>query len=80
MYSAAGLLTLSVLIWTGVFMLPTNKDLMHREKISRDVKNTDMLVFEKQSFASLKRWDGMNLVRAVLPMVGAIVGLSAALN
>lgn len=36
--------------------------------------------FEIESKQSLKTWDKMNMVRAVLPMVGAWFGLYAALK
>jgi hypothetical protein len=75
LYAIAGLLSFGVLPWTVLVMMPVNQELMRRAKVEDE--SAKFMVESKQSLAS---WDSMNYVRAVLPMVGAWVGLYAALK
>jgi hypothetical protein len=59
-------------------MMPTNLDLMRRAKVAKE--DAESLKFEKESEVMLAKWNIMNYVRAVLPMIGAWVGLYAALR
>jgi hypothetical protein len=80
-YAVAGLATFAFLPWTAVVMLPVNNELMKRAKLGKedagDVKDGKLV---RESEVLLARWDWMNYVRALLPMVGAWVGLYAALR
>lgn len=77
-YAAAGGLTLGVLLWTVAVMMPTNLELMRRAKTAKE--DGESTKFEEESAKVLATWNWMNYVRAVLPMVGAWVGLYAALK
>jgi len=54
-------------------MMPTNVALMG---MAKEVKG----VSEGKVAVALARWGWMNYVRAVIPMVGAVVGLWGVLN
>jgi hypothetical protein len=73
-----GLATFAILPWTVAVMMPTNLDLMRRAKVAKE--DAESLKFEKESEVMLAKWNIMNYVRAVLPMIGAWVGLYAALR
>lgn len=77
-YAVGGLATFAILPWTIAVMMPTNKELMRRVKVAKE--ETEGLAFGKDSEKILAQWDRMNYVRAVLPMIGAWVGLYAALR
>lgn len=61
-------------------MMPTNKDLMKMAKIADEVDETEAKVFAQESVKAPRRWNWMNFVRAVLPMIGTVVGLIAAIK
>ena len=77
-YAAGGLATFAILPWTIAVMMPTNLELMRRAKVAKE--DAEGLNFKKESAVMLTKWNIMNYVRAVLPMVGAWVGLYAALR
>jgi hypothetical protein len=77
-YAVGGLATFAILPWTVAVMMPTNLDLMRRAKVAKE--DAESLKFEKESEVMLAKWNIMNYVRAVLPMIGAWVGLYAALR
>jgi hypothetical protein len=79
-YALAGLVTLSILPWTILVMMPTNLDLMKRAKATVEVEGEKDGAFKAESVKALDRWNVMNYVRAVPPMVGAWIGLYAALR
>jgi len=78
-YATAGAFTFAVPLWTVVVMLPTNNDLMKKAKLGGELE-AESESFKVTSEKALVKWDRMNMVRAVLPMVGAWVGLYAALK
>jgi len=78
LYAVAGLATASVPIWTVGFMLPTNNELMRMAKVAKEGSETT--VYGREAGVLLNKWSWMNYVRAVLPMVGAWVGLYGALK
>lgn len=80
LYSVAAALTLAILVWTVAVMMPTNKDLMKMAKIADEVDETEAKVFAQESVKAPRRWNWMNFVRAVLPMIGTVVGLIAAIK
>lgn len=77
-YAAAGIISFSILPWTVAVMMTSNKELMRRAKVSKE--EAESLKFGEDSAKILARWDSMNYVRAVLPMIGAWVGLYAMLR
>ena len=77
-YAGAGLGTISVLMWTVAVMRPTNNELMRLVKVAKEAGKT--AAFERDSVVALARWSWMNYVRGILPLVGAWVGLYAALK
>jgi len=77
-YAAAGVATFGgTLLWTVVVMRPTNQALMEMAmkggEGADDVKGK--VDFEKRAEQELGKWDRMNLVRTVVPLVGGLVGL-----
>ena len=77
-YAAASFATLAIPLWTLVVMMPTNNELIKRSKAAKE--GFEPLDSEQESVKLLGAWDRMNFVRAVLPMVGAWVGLYALLR
>jgi hypothetical protein len=81
LYAVAALATASVLGFTVLAMLPTNKELIRRAKVVTEAKGDELdREFEAKSEELIGLWDSLNYVRAVLPMVAAWVGLYAALK
>jgi hypothetical protein len=74
LFAAAGVLSVAFLPWTLLVMMPTNKRL---GEIARQVRGgkAESKVDEGEVQTLLRAWNSMNLVRATLPMVGAVVGL-----
>jgi hypothetical protein len=79
LYATAGFLTFAVPLWTVAVMMHTNNDLMKKAKVGGELE-AESESFKTSSEQALVTWDRMNMVRAVLPMVGAWVGLYAALK
>lgn len=79
LYAAAGLATFSILPYTVVVLMPTNKELMKRAKIAGDMEHVEDK-FAAESEEVLATWSTLSNVRVVLPMVGAWFGLYAALK
>ena len=78
LYSLAAAATASVLLYTVVIIMPTNKDLM---KLNRTAGVTGAAsMSEAEVKALLKSWNSMNYVRAVLPMLGSLMGLYAVIS
>lgn len=77
-YAVAGLATFANVPWTVGVMMPTNSELLRRSKAAAE--GAEGTEFEEGSLSALKRWDALNYMRAVMPMVGAWVGLWAALK
>ena len=78
-YAIAGAFSFAVPLWTLVVMMPSNNDLLQKAKAGGELEFQSE-EFKAGSEKSLGAWDWMNMVRAVLPMVGAWVGIFAALK
>ena len=78
LYSLAAVATGSVLLYTVIFIMPNNKDLM---RLNRTAGMSGAgSVSEAEVKALLKSWNSMNYVRAVLPMLGSLIGLYAVIS
>jgi hypothetical protein len=63
LYAVAALVTASVLGFTVLVMLPTNKGLRRRAKVVREVKGEEMEQgFEVKSEELIGLWDSLNYV------------------
>lgn len=71
-YAAAGALTIALVPWTLVFMMPTNNKML--SGAAADGKGA-----EKVSIATannlLRTWGNLNLARGLWPLAGAAVGM-----
>lgn len=76
-YAVAGAVTVAMVPFTWIVMVPTNDELFAREAGSWD-EGVVMELGEAQGL--LRRWAWMHLVRSLFPLVGAVVGLGAALG
>ncbi|KAH9926951.1 uncharacterized protein B0H18DRAFT_1004682 [Fomitopsis serialis] len=77
-YLAAGVLTLSVVPYTLVSMMPTNKALLavaESEGVGKDAAGDS--ADEARVVSLLWKWRGLNLVRSFGPAAGFLVGLLA---
>ena len=78
LYSLAAVATGSVLLYTVIIIMPNNKDLMRLNRIA-GISGAGS-VSEAEVKALLKSWNSMNYVRAVLPMLGSLIGLYAIIS
>ena len=78
LYSLAAVATGSVLLYTVVVIMPNNKDLMRLNSIA-GISGAGS-VSEAEVKALLKSWKSMTYVRAVLPMLGSLIGLYAVIS
>jgi hypothetical protein len=72
-YAAAGALTLSIIPFTLIFMHPTNQSLLQIASGGA----TAAVVNDDSVRALITKWAGLNLIRSLLPLGGAVVGLWA---
>ena len=77
LYAVTAAATFGVLAWTLGAMMGTNLELLRMAKAAREDSGSKMLVGAEKAVAT---WNWMNYVRAVIPMVGAWVGIYAALK
>ncbi|RHZ46137.1 hypothetical protein CDV55_100780 [Aspergillus turcosus] len=75
LYSAAGILTGGIVPFTLAFIMGTNRALEAKVGAKDEVEETRA---EVESL--LERWGVLNAVRAVLPLVGAVVGVLAVIS
>ena len=78
LYSLAAVATGSVIVYTGLFIVSTNKDLMRLNKTAG--MSGAGSVSEAEVKALITSWSSMTYVRAVLPMLGSLVGLYAVIS
>jgi hypothetical protein len=64
--SVARIATLVILPFTGVVMMPTNKELM---RLAKEGLEEQGMVSESNGATILSKWNKMNCIRAVLPMI-----------
>lgn len=74
LYTAAAILTVSIVPYTIVTMRPTNNALIKLAKSQADLTAADVL----QSNGLLGRWMVLNGIRSLLPLVGGVVAITAA--
>lgn len=72
-YAVAGALTLGIVPFTLGFMQPTNRSLMQIASGGA----TAAMVNDDSVRALITTWAGLNLIRSLLPLCGAVVGLWA---
>lgn len=74
--AAAGIVTVLMVPWTWVFLVPTNNRLF---KLEADATAGGPASLEHAQ-AMVKFWSGRHLMRSFFPMVGAAIGLTDLLN
>lgn len=72
-YATAGGLTLAIVPFTLIFMHPTNRSLLQIAGGGA----TAVVVNDDSVRALITKWAGLNLVRSLLPLAGAVVGIWA---
>jgi len=72
-YAAAAALTISIVPFTLIFMNPTNQSLLQIASGGA----TAAVVDDDSVRALLTKWAGLNLIRSLLPLGGAVAGLWA---
>lgn len=70
-YATAGALTLAIVPFTLIFMHPTNQSLLQVAGGGA----TAAVVNDDSVRALITKWAGLNLIRSLLPLGGAVVGL-----
>ncbi|OIW26153.1 DUF1772-domain-containing protein [Coniochaeta ligniaria NRRL 30616] len=70
-YATAGALTLAIVPFTLIFMHPTNRSLLQVAGGGA----TAAVVNDDSVRALITKWTGLNLIRSLLPLGGAVVGL-----
>jgi len=86
-YLAAAAVTMSIAPYTLAVMLPTNKRLMERAarkdvtpKQGEQEENAQQREYEDRQIPDLMvMWAWLNAIRGLFPLVGAVIGASAAL-
>ncbi|KAM6492428.1 protein of unknown function (DUF1772) domain containing protein [Amanita muscaria] len=87
-YLAAAVVTMSIAPYTLAVMLPTNKRLMERaarkdvtpKQQGEQEENAQQREHEDREIPDLMvKWAWMNAIRGLFPLVGAVIGASAAL-
>ncbi|KAK7713273.1 hypothetical protein SLS64_004522 [Diaporthe eres] len=85
-YFAAGLLCLSVMPYTGVFIVPTNKKIMRKAEEMKGLKAVEGVEVEEKGVGPLgeesskwlvDHWGMLNLPRGVVTAVAGMLGLAA---
>ena len=84
LYTAAALLPASIFVYTRVAMVPTNDELLRRDKASATLPEgetaTEVGMPPGQTSAELiATWRRLNYLRSLMPLAGALVGAWAAL-
>jgi len=70
-YATAGALTLAIVPFTLIFMNPTNQALLQIAGGGA----TAAVVNDDSVRALITKWTGLNLIRSLLPLAGAIIGI-----
>lgn len=82
LYTAAAICVPSIVPYTLLYMEPTvnSKLLALGAKVEKGAKAKDLGVSEQEVRGMLKRWRGMNFVRAALVAAGAVLAAVATFN
>lgn len=75
-YALAGAITISMLPFTWIFMVPTNNTLFRLEEENRAISINP--IDEAQDLVSY--WSWLHLLRSLFPLFGAALGLTATLK
>jgi Domain of unknown function (DUF1772) len=67
----AGVMTLSMLPFTWIFMVPTNNELFRLEGVSKAEPLVRGIVEAKELVV---KWSWLHLTRSLLPLAGAVMG------
>ena len=83
-YMAAAVLPCLVVPWTFFMMIPTNDELTRRLTAATDLKGSEAseaaLPQGQKTTDILANWQGLNSVRALFPLAGAILGAWTAIS
>ncbi|KAH8807227.1 hypothetical protein F5884DRAFT_856810 [Xylogone sp. PMI_703] len=71
LFALAGIVTLSMLPFTWLVMVPTNDELFRLEVVSQTEPLVKELVEAKELVV---KWSWLHLTRSMLPLTGAIIG------
>lgn len=77
-YSTAALLTIGMVPYTMIFMLPTNDKLTAKAEQHASAKGA-VATDDKEVIELLKKWSFLSGVRGLLPLMGGVVSLAAIL-
>jgi hypothetical protein len=76
-YAVAGVMTLSMIPFTLLVMVPTNNTLF---RLADEIKSDAAVTTLGQVQKLVTRWGRMHFIRSLSPLVGAVIGLTALLN
>jgi hypothetical protein len=81
LYCAAAILTLGIVPFTIVAMRPTNNKLIEKAETSSKQTDTSPLAQSNEDEIDnlIAKWKSLNGIRSLLPLLGGILGLGAAL-
>ncbi|KAE8131376.1 hypothetical protein BDV38DRAFT_24062 [Aspergillus pseudotamarii] len=74
--AAAGLITISLVPFTEIVMAPTNNALARLESET----NKGMVIPREEAERLVRKWDRFNVVRALFPLAGGVLGSLGALQ
>jgi uncharacterized membrane protein len=74
LYSIAAVLTIGIVPWTIIAMMPTNNKLLAKAEQSASVMADD-----KEVSDLLRKWTILNGIRSLLPLAGTAVAFAAVL-
>jgi hypothetical protein len=77
LYLLAGAVTVSIVPYTWVVMVPTNNELFRLQKVS-EVEPLVKGITEAKELVG--KWSGMHLTRSFMPLAGAVIGTLANLG
>jgi hypothetical protein len=74
-YALAGVVTLTMVPFTWLIMVPTNNELFRRELVTRAGKQaTSHIMAITDAKEMVIKWSWMHLTRSFFPLIGAVIG------
>jgi hypothetical protein len=81
LYAAAAVFTLGIVPYTLITMNPTNNKLIEKAgKVDVNSKGLDGTGDDKEVGELLKKWQVLNGIRGVIPLLGVVAGFVAVLG
>ena len=72
-FVTAGVVTLSMLPFTWIFMLATNNELFRLERVAR---SDPQVMGIDEAKGLVRHWSRLHFMRSLLPLAGAVIGMT----